>query len=237
MSIFAQFLEFIGDPAHWSGSRGIPVRIFEHVSYTALALGIATLIALPVGLLIGHTGKGAFLAISIGNAARSFPSLGVLTLLVLAVGLGLTPVLVALVVLGIPPIIAATYEGIRGVSPATADAARGMGMTEFEVLWRVELPIALPLVISGVRSSALQIVSTATIAAFVALGGLGRFLIDGLGVRNYAEMVTGAVLVALLAIAVDLVFALFSRIVVSDGLTGRAPAPSADTDLELATTR
>ncbi|MQA60951.1 MAG: ABC transporter permease subunit [Actinophytocola sp.] len=236
MSIFAQLLEFIGDPAHWSGPRGIPVRIFEHVWYTALSLGIAALIALPVGLLIGHTGKGAFLAISIGNAARSFPSLGVLTLLVLAVGLGLTPVLVALVVLGIPPIVAATYEGIRGVSPATVDAARGMGMTEFDVLRRVELPIALPLVISGLRSSALQIVSTATIAAFVALGGLGRFLIDGLGVRNYAEMVTGAVLVALLAIAVDLVFALFSRIVVSDGLTGRAPAPSADTDLAPATT-
>lgn len=235
MSIFAQLFEFIGDPAHWSGARGIPVRIFEHVWYTALALGVATLIALPVGLLIGHTGKGAFLAISIGNAARSFPSLGVLTLLVLAVGLGLTPVLVALVVLGIPPIVAATYEGIRGVPPATVDAARGMGMTEFDVLRRVELPIALPLVISGLRSSALQIVSTATIAAFVALGGLGRFLIDGLGVRDYAEMVTGAVLVALLAIAIDLVFAVFSRIVVSDGLTGRAPPASADTELELET--
>lgn len=233
MNILAQLVEFFGDPLNWSGSRGIPTRVVEHLWYTALALTIATVIALPVGLLIGHTGKGAFFAINIGNAARSFPSLGVLTLLVLLVGLGLTPVLVALVVLGVPPIVAATYAGVRSVERATIDAARGMGMTERGIVFRVELPIAFPLILSGLRSAALQIVATATIAAFVALGGLGRYVIDGLAVRDFAEMLAGAILVALLAIVIDTLFAVLGRLVVSDGLTGRGSGKPGSTELEI----
>lgn len=222
MNLLTQLIEFFNDQANWSGSRGIPMRVLEHLWYTGLSLAIAAAIALPVGLLIGHTGKGAFFAINVGNAARSVPSLGLLMLLMFGLGLGLLPALLALVVLGIPPIIAATYGGVRGVDPATIDAARGMGMTETRIALRVELPIALPLIISGVRSAALQIVSTATIAAYLALGGLGRYVIDGFAVRDFAEMLAGAVLVALLAIVLDGFFVLLQRLVVSDGLTRRA---------------
>jgi osmoprotectant transport system permease protein len=219
-------LEFLSDPAHWSGPSGIPTRLLEHVWYTLLALGIATGIALPVGLLIGHTNRGAFLAINLGNAARSLPTLGVLILVVLATGIGFTPVLVALVALAIPPVLTATYAGLRAVDPQIVDAARGMGMRTHQVLFRAEVPVALPVIMSGVRSAALQVVATATIAAYVALGGLGRFVIDGLAVRSYAEMLTGALFVALLAITLDLVLAALQRAVVSPGVTGRFPATS-----------
>jgi osmoprotectant transport system permease protein len=219
-------LDFLSDPAHWSGPSGIPTRLLEHVRYTLLALGIATAIALPVGLLIGHTNRGAFLAINLGNAARSLPTLGVLILVVLATGLGFTPVLVALVALAIPPVLTATYAGVRAVDPQIVDAARGMGMRAHQVLFRAEVPVALPVIMSGVRSAALQVVATATIAAYVALGGLGRFVIDGLAVHSYAEMLTGALFVALLAITLDLVLAALQRAVVSPGVTGRFPATS-----------
>lgn len=215
-------LDFLTDPANWSGAEGIGNRILQHVWYTFLALGVAAVIALPVGLLIGHTRRGAFLAINLGNAARALPTLGLLTLIVLLMGrIGFTPVLVALVVLGIPPILTSTYAGVSGVDPATVDAARGMGMTGGEILRKVEIPIALPLIISGLRSATLQIVSTATIAAIVALGGLGRYVVDGLSLRDFPQMLTGAVLVALLAILLDVLFALAAWFTVSDGLTGR----------------
>jgi osmoprotectant transport system permease protein len=221
MELLRQLFEFLSDPAHWTGSAGIPNRLLQHLGYTGLALLVATAVALPVGLLIGHTGKGAFLAINAGNAARSLPTLGVLILVVLFAGLGITPVLIALVALAIPPILTATYAGVRNVEPDITDAARGMGMTERQVLVRAELPVALPLILSGMRSATLQVVATATVAAYVALGGLGRFLIDGLAVRDYSEMFAGAVLVALLAILLDLAWAGVQRLIVSDGLTGR----------------
>jgi osmoprotectant transport system permease protein len=237
MNILDQLIEFLSDPAHWSGPAGIPTRLLEHLQYTGLALLVATAIALPVGLIIGHTGKGAFLAINAANAARSLPTLGLLTLVVLIAGIGITPVLVALVALAIPPILTATYAGIRSVEPEITDAARGMGMKEHQVLLKAELPVAMPLVISGLRSATLQVVATATIAAFVALGGLGRFLIDGLAVLDYSEMLAGAVLVALLAIVLDGVFAVLRRLVVSDGLTGRVRrATTATEELAVETT-
>lgn len=215
-------LDFLTDPVNWSGTEGIGNRILQHVWYTFLSLGLAALVAFPVGVLIGHTRRGAFLAINLGNAARALPTLGLLTLVVLLMGrIGLLPVLIALVVLGIPPILTATYAGIANVDPATVDAARGMGMTGGEILRKVELPIALPLIISGLRSATLQIVSTATIAALVALGGLGRYVVDGLSLRDFPQMLSGAVLVALLAVGLDLLFALLARLTVSDGLTGR----------------
>ena len=146
--------------------EGIGNRILQHLWYTFAALGIAAVIALPVGLRIGHTRRGAFLAINLGNAARALPSLGLLMLAVLLTDrIGFLPVLIALVVLGIPPILASTYAGVSGVDPATIDAARGMGMTGREILTKVEIPIAMPLIISGLRGATLQIVSTATIAA------------------------------------------------------------------------
>jgi osmoprotectant transport system permease protein len=214
---------YLLDPAHWSGSQGIPARLVEHLGYVALTLLIALVIAVPLGAWIGHTGRGGFLAVGLANGLRALPTLGLLVLLVGATGLGLLGPITALVILAVPPILAGTYAGIRNVDPAIVDAARGMGMRGRDVLFGVELPNALPLIIGGVRSSVLQVVSTATIAAFVALGGLGRFIIDGLAVRDYPQMIAGSVLVALLAIALDLLLAGVQKLLVSPGLR-QAPA-------------
>jgi osmoprotectant transport system permease protein len=212
-------LEYLFDSYNWSGPEGITARIVQHIWYTFAALGLSALIALPIGLRIGHTRRGAFLAINIGNAARALPSLGLLMIAVLLTNqIGFLPVLIALVALGIPPILTSTYAGLSGVDPATIDAARGMGMTGREILTKVEIPIALPLIISGLRAATLQIVSTATIAALVSLGGLGRYVVDGLKLRDFPQMFSGALLVALLAILLDLLFALAGRITVSRGL-------------------
>ena len=211
--------EYLTDPFNWSGTEGIWTRILQHLWYTFAALALSLLIALPIGLRIGHTRRGAFLAINTGNAARALPSLGLLMLAVLLTDqIGFLPVLIALVALGVPPILASTYAGVSGVDPATIDAARGMGMTGREILTKVEIPIGMPLIISGVRSATLQIVSTATIAALVSLGGLGRYVIDGLKLRDFPQMFTGALLVALMALLLDALFALIGRITVSPGL-------------------
>jgi osmoprotectant transport system permease protein len=215
---------YLLDPAHWSGSQGIPARLVEHLGYVALTLLIALVIAVPLGAWIGHTGRGGFLAVGLANGLRALPTLGLLVLLVGATGLGLLGPITALVILAVPPILAGTYAGIRNVDPAIVDAARGMGMRGRDVLFGVELPNALPLITGGVRSSVLQVVSTATIAAFVALGGLGRFIIDGLAVRDFPQMIAGSVLVALLAIALDLLLAGVQKLLVSPGLR-QAPAP------------
>ncbi|MGH3365934.1 MAG: ABC transporter permease [Nocardioidaceae bacterium] len=220
-NILVGFVEYVGDPSTWTGAGGLLSRILEHSYYTVLALALAALVALPVGLLIGHTNRGSFLALNIANAGRALPSLGVLILVALATSIGLGPAMVALVILGIPPILASTYAGIRNVDPDAVDAARGMGLTEWEVLWSVEVPIALPLVISGLRAATLQIVSTATIAAVVALGGLGRPLLDSLALRQYPKAMAAALLVAALAIAFDLSFAALTRVVVSPGVLAR----------------
>ncbi|MER7250981.1 ABC transporter permease [Kribbella sp. NPDC000426] len=211
--------QYLTDSYNWSGNEGIWARILQHLWYTFAALGLSVVIALPIGLRIGHTRRGAFLAINLGNAARALPSLGLLMIAVLLTNqIGFLPVLIALVALGVPPILASTYAGLSGVDPATIDAARGMGMTGREILTKVEIPIGLPLIISGIRSATLQVVSTATIAALVSLGGLGRYVVDGLKLRDFPQMFTGALLVALLALLLDALFAAIGRITVSKGL-------------------
>jgi osmoprotectant transport system permease protein len=228
-------LSYLFDPAHWSGPAGFPARLVEHLGYTTLTMLIAIVIAVPAGALVGHTGRGGFLVVGLANGLRALPTLGLLTLLVLLLGLGLTGPIVTLVILAVPPILAGTYAGIRNVDPAIVDAARGMGMRRRDVLWRVELPNALPLVLGGIRSAALQVVSTATIAAYVALGGLGRYIFDGLAQRDFPQMVAGSVLVALLAIALDLLLAGLQRLLVSPGLRAvpdrirRTAAPTTST--------
>jgi osmoprotectant transport system permease protein len=215
------FIEYVSDPTSWTADGGLLSRLLEHAVYTVLALAVAAAVALPIGLVIGHTNRGSFLALNLANAARALPTLGVLIAVALLTTLGLGPVMVALVILGIPPILASTYAGIQNVDPAAVDAARGMGMTEREVLWGVEVPIALPLIFSGLRAATLQIVSTATIAAVVALGGLGRPLLDSIAIRDYPQAMAAAMLVAALAIAFDLFFAALTRVVVSPGVGGR----------------
>ena len=224
MSLVSDVVAFLGDGANWrvGDPSSIPTRLVQHLEYTGLALAIAAAIAIPVGLYIGHTGRGAFLAINAGNAGRALPTLGLLSLVVIVVGIGLVPVLVALVALAVPPLLTATYAGLRAVDRATIDAARGQGMRERQVLLRTEVPMALPILLSGVRNATLQVVATATVAAYVALGGFGRFLLDGLAVRDYPQMVAGATRVAALAIVLDLLLAGLGRLVVSPGVSGRA---------------
>jgi len=221
-------LTWLTDAAHWSGEDGIPHRILQHLAYSGVALLIAAVIAIPLGLFVGHTGRGRFVVVNAAGAARAIPSLGLLFIAVLILGPRLSgdaafviPCEIVLVVLAIPPILAGAYSGVEEVDPAARDAARGMGMRGREVLAKVELPCALPLIFSGLRSGTLQVVATATIAATAGLGGLGRFLIDGLSVRDFGQMAGGAVLVAVLALLVDLVFAIVQRYAVSPGLTGR----------------
>lgn len=211
-------LEWLTDPANWTGGAGVPVRLLEHVYYTLLTVVIAAAVAVPVGAYIGHTGRGALLVVGLANSLRALPTLGLLVLLVSFVGIGLRAPLIALVVLAIPPILAGTYAGVQAVDRAVVDAARGMGMGEREILLGVELPNALPLIIGGLRSATLQVISTATIAAYVSLGGLGRYIIDGLAVRDYAQMAGGSILLALLAVAADLALAGAQRAFVSPGL-------------------
>jgi len=220
------YLGYLLDPTSWSGDGSIPQRVVEHLGYTALTVVIAAAIALPVGLLIGHTNRGAFLAINIGNAGRALPTFGLLSLMVVLMGTGLVPALIALVVLAVPPILASTYAGIRSVDRSAVDAAVGMGMRPRHVLFRAEVPMALPLIISGLRSSTLQVCATATVAAYVGLGGLGRFLVDGLARNQYDQVFAGAILVAALAIVLDLLGAGVERLVVSPGVRQRSPVPT-----------
>lgn len=219
---------WITDGAHWQGQEGVPTRLVEHLEYSFLAVAVAALIAVPVGLYVGHTGRARFLAINLSGALRAVPSLGLLyiALLYLSPGLRgdsayLIPTEIVLVVLAVPPVLAGVYAGVEQVEPAARDAARGTGMTGGEVLRKVEVPIAMPLMISGLRSAMLQVVATATLAAVVPLGGLGRFIIDGLAQQDYGQAGAGAVLVTLLALVIDLMLALVQRVVVSPGLTGK----------------
>ncbi|MFF6947920.1 ABC transporter permease [Streptomyces iakyrus] len=212
---------FFSDSAHWHGYDGIPQRLLEHIQYSVLALALAAAIGLPVGLITGHTGRGGNALAFIATAARALPSFGLLVLIVIVMGFGLLPVMIPLVILAVPPILVTTYEAVRTVDPSPVDAARGMGMHESRILFQVELPVALPLILSGLRSAAIQIVSTATIAAYVSLGGLGRYIVDGLYQRNYEKVVGGATLVAVLALVTLALFWAVGRLAVSPGVRRR----------------
>ncbi|HHV22150.1 MAG TPA: ABC transporter permease subunit [Propionibacterium sp.] len=198
-------LEHLLDPASWSGAEGIPARLGEHLFYSGASLAAAILIALPLGVLIGHTRRGNLLVAGLANATRALPTLGLLVLVVLLMGTGALPVILALTVLAIPPILNATVVGFRTADSDAVLAAAAMGMTGGQQVAKVELPLASPLIISGIRSAALQVIATATVAAMAASGGLGRFVLDGQKrADGYPEMVTGALLVMVLALLADL---------------------------------
>lgn len=196
----------------WSGSDGIAHRLAEHLQYSLLATLIAAVIGLPLGLLIGHTGKGAFLAINLASFGRALPTVGLVVLVFLAGGLSMLPVYVALVALAVPSIVTNTYAGMTAVDPDVKDAARGQGMRGHQVLLQVELPLALPLIMTGLRLALIQVVATATIAAYVSFGGLGRYVFDGLAQRDLVQVLGGAVLVAAVAIALDLALSCLQRL-------------------------
>ncbi|GAA3810326.1 ABC transporter permease [Streptomyces phyllanthi] len=195
----------------WSGPDGIAHRLAEHLEYSLLATLIGAAIGLPLGLLIGHTGRGAFLAINLASFGRALPTVGLVVLVFLASGLSMWPVYVALVALAVPSIVTNTYAGMRAVDGEVKDAARGQGMRAHQVLFRVELPLAFPLIMTGLRLALIQVVATATIAAYVSFGGLGRYVFDGLAQRDLVQVLGGAVLVAVVAVVLDLALAALQR--------------------------
>jgi osmoprotectant transport system permease protein len=217
MNHFGNAFAWLFEPVQWSGPTGIPARILEHLGYTGLAVLLGLVIALPIGAVIGHTGKAGVLVGAV-NGLRAIPELGLLILLVLLMGIGVLPVTLALITLAIPPILAGTYAGIRNVDPAVVDAARGMGMREGRILWSVELPNALPLILGGLRAATLQVLATATIAAYVSLGGLGRYVIDGLYIRDFPQALGGTYVIAALALVVEGLLIGLQWLVVSRGL-------------------
>lgn len=219
MSYFLDAIAWIFDPAHFAVENGILPRTLDHLLYTGLTMLIALLIALPLGLIIGHTGKGRALVVTGTSAARALPTLGFLLFIVLFTGLGLWPFVLVMVVLAIPPLLAGVYSGLEAVDRQTIDAARAVGMSEWQILTRVEIPLALPLILGGFRSATLQVIATATIAGYVGLTGLGRFLFEGLANHNYHLAIVGAILVTALALAVDGLLAIIQKLVVPRGVS------------------
>jgi osmoprotectant transport system permease protein len=209
---------WLTDPANWEGANGIPTRFVEHVELSVLAILVALAIAIPIGLYTGHTGRGGALAINVAGIGRAIPSYALLLVFFPILGFGLLTPLVALVLLSIPPILANTHVGLRGVDRETVDAARGMGMRESQVLTRVELPAALPIMTAGVRTAAVAAVATATLAALIAGGGFGRYIVDGFALQDQAMLVAGAILVAVLAVLTERGFTLAERRLVSPGI-------------------
>jgi osmoprotectant transport system permease protein len=223
VTFLGQVVHWFTNPAHWHGANGIPTRLEEHVGMSLVAILGAMLIALPIGIALGHTGRGGLLAINVSNVGRAIPSFALLVLLLLVLGLGAAPAFIALVALAIPPMVTNAYAGMRGVDRGLVDAARGLGMRERQVLLEVELPNAVSVIMAGVRTAGVQVVATATLAALVAWGGLGRYIVDGLAQLDYVQVFAGAVLVALLAGATELVLALLQRAVTPAGLRKVVP--------------
>jgi osmoprotectant transport system permease protein len=219
-----QLLAYMTDVASWQGETGIPNRLLEHLAISLLAVLTASALALPLGFYIGHTGRLQLLGINIANIGRAIPSYALMVML-LPVMLGLAPVLgydprlglrflpvfLAMVLLAIPPILVATYAGLQDVDRELTESSRGMGLTERQILQQVELPLALPVIVGGFRIALLQVIATATIGAFLAGGGLGRFIIDGIARRDDGMLYAGVLLVAVLAIGTDVLLSWLQR--------------------------
>lgn len=196
--------DYLLDPVKWPGPDGIGALLLQHLAYTGLSILVAALIAIPLGILIGHLGRGQTVVIGLSNAARSIPTLGFLIVVILLLGSGLLPVVIALTILAIPPILTATAAGIQGADREAVHAARALGMTGGQIVAKVEWPLALPLVISGLRSATLQVVATATVGGLTASGGLGQLIVSGQLQRDYPQMFAGALLVAIVAIVLEI---------------------------------
>lgn len=229
MNQFTAALQWLVDVDNWLGPQGIGTRLWEHSWYSALAVAVAAVIAVPAGMWIGHTGRGRTVAVALSGALRALPSLGLLTLLAVSMGLGLrwsvVPSTIVLALLAIPSLLAATYAGFDAVDDDVVDGARATGLSEAQIVARVELPLAAPMIVGGLRAAVLQVIATATISAFLGLGGLGRFILDGLAVRDYARMLGGAIVVAVLALVVDLVIQVVQRVAVPPGVRVAAGNP------------
>lgn len=215
--------QWFTDPAHWSGPNGIPVRTWEQIEMSAFAMAIALVVALPLGLVLGHLRKGVLVATNVSNVGRAVPTLAVLIILasIPSIGVGNTAAVLALAVFAIPPLLTNTFAGMTAVDPDVLDTGAGMGMSGRQRLFRVEMPLASPLILAGIRTASVQVVATASLAALVGGGGLGRYVVDGFALQDTTLIVAGAILTALLAIAAEGVLALFERIATPRGLRHR----------------
>lgn len=223
MNLLEQAIAWIFAPEQQSGTASIPNALLEHLALTFVSVLIAALIAVPFGWAIGHTGRGRDVAVAIAGAARALPSFGLILLLVLVFGVLHKPeaAVTAFVLLAIPSILAGAYTGLQAIDRTVIDAGRAMGMTEWQILWRIEVPLGLPLLIGGLRSATLQVVATVTLAAYVNLGGLGQYIIKGIALHDFVPVLGGALLVTALALALDGAFALLQRA----SRSGDIPAP------------
>ena len=218
MAAIESLVKWFADPTHWNGPDGIPTRLLEHIQISAESVAIGAVIALPIGIVLGHYGRLGNLAINMSNVGRALPSFGILVIAFQIFGLGDLPIILSLTALAIPPMVTNSYVGLREVDPDIKDAARGMGYRTLAQLLRVELPLAVPLVMAGVRTSAVQVVATATLAALIAGGGFGRYIVDGLAQFDYSKLLAGAVLVALLALATEVSLAGLERLLTPLGI-------------------
>ena len=220
MNVFADALAWLVSAENYTAAGSIPQRIAEHLWFTAVAVGSAALIAVPLGYFIGHTGKGRIWVVGSAGAARALPTFGLLLYLVLVLGVSQrTPAaIIALVLLAIPPLLAGAYAGIDQIDRSTLDAATAQGMTSWQLLRRVEIPLSLPLVIGGLRGATLQVVATVTLVAYVGLGGLGFDIIQGIPLRRFDQMVGSALLIVVLALALDGALAFLARVVTPEGV-------------------
>jgi len=218
VSLFQATWQWLTDPAHWQGIDGIPTRLVEQIHLSIESVAIGAVIALPIGIGLGHYGRFGNLAINISNVGRAVPSFAILVIAFQVFGLGDVPIVLALTALAVPPMVTNSYVALREVDPDVKDAARGMGYRELAQLLRVELPLAGPLIMAGVRTSAVQVVATATLAALIAGGGLGRYIVDGLARSDNPRTLAGALLVAALALATELLLAGLQRVLVPRGI-------------------
>jgi osmoprotectant transport system permease protein len=218
--------QWFTDPAHWTGPNGIPVRFWQQVAISAIAMTVAIAVAVPLGVYLGHKGKGAFLAISVGNVGRAIPTFGVLMIFAAwaPVGVGNGAAVIALIVFAIPPLLTNAYLGVRDVDEEVRGAARGMGFAGLLMLRKVELPNAVPLIAAGVRTSTVQVVATASLAALVGGGGLGAYVVEGFAIQDNTLLLAGAILTALLAIVTELGLSFIQRRVTPKGLRMRDAA-------------
>jgi osmoprotectant transport system permease protein len=220
MNLITDTLAWLADAGHWTGPAGIPTRVGEHLALSGISIAVAIALAIPVGIYIGHTGRYTRLVVNTANLWRALPSLALIGIVLPItsmidpqLGFKVYPTLVAMVVLAVPPILVNTHAGVAGVDRDLVETARAMGMREGQVVRQVELPLALPALVSGVRSGAVQVVATATLGAIFGSGGLGRYLVEGVDQRDTGMTFGGVVLVAALALTVEGSFVLLQRVI------------------------